>query len=56
MRWEYDPDADALYIRVVDGVPVARTQQVDPRTLVDPDRAGRVAGIEVLHPGYPGTP
>jgi uncharacterized protein YuzE len=51
MTFEYDKEADALYIRVLDGTPIARTEQIDPGTLVDVDDGGRVVGIDVVRPG-----
>ena len=48
-RSEYDADADALYLRLGTGR-VARTDEVDPGTLVDLDLDGHILGIEVIHP------
>lgn len=45
----YDYEADALYISLAAGT-VARTDEVEPGTLVDVDTAGAAQGIEVLHP------
>jgi uncharacterized protein YuzE len=45
----YDCEADALYIELADGS-VARTEEIDPGTMVDVDATGRPLGIEVLHP------
>lgn len=49
MELQYDRDADALYIQVTDAL-VARTDQIEPGTLVDVDSHGRIRGIEVLRP------
>ena len=46
----YDNDSDALYVSFRDGVRVDRTEQIDPGTLIDLDRAGEIVGIEVLRP------
>jgi uncharacterized protein YuzE len=45
----YDQNVDALYIRLTDS-PVARTDQIDPGTLVDLDDSGSLVGVEVLRP------
>ena len=50
MKLKYDQETDALYVRLVDGERVSRTEQLDTGTLVDIDRLGRVLGIEVLRP------
>ncbi len=50
MRLNYDQDADALYVKLVEGERVSRTEQIDRGTLVDLDRMGRVLGIEILRP------
>lgn len=47
---EYSQTADALYVNFVETNRVARTVEIDNRTLVDPLPDGRVAGIEVLVP------
>jgi uncharacterized protein YuzE len=49
IRQTYDTQADALYIELEER-DVARTQQIDPGTLVDLDESGNVLGIEVIHP------
>jgi uncharacterized protein YuzE len=50
MRLLYDHEADALTIKLADGI-VDRTVEVDSGTLVDLDAAGCVLTIEVIHPG-----
>ncbi|MBI4730106.1 MAG: DUF2283 domain-containing protein [Acidobacteria bacterium] len=50
MKLRYDEDEEALYILLTEGEEISRTEQVDPGTLVDLDRRGRVIGIEVLQP------
>jgi len=46
----YDQTADALYITLREGVAIARTEQLDPGTLVDVDRVGGAVGVEVIRP------
>jgi uncharacterized protein YuzE len=52
LDFKYDREADALYIRLTDGLQ-ARTVQIEPGTLVDVDSAGTAVGIEVIRPGRP---
>lgn len=49
MTFDYDQRADALDIRLGDTL-VARTEQIDPGTLVDLDEHGRIVSIEVIRP------
>ena len=42
----YDPEVDALYIKLRDGV--ARTQRLGDDVAIDYDADGAVAGIEIL--------
>jgi uncharacterized protein YuzE len=45
----YDPDADALYVRLAPkGTAIADTREVEPGIMLDMDEAGRLVGIEVL--------
>jgi uncharacterized protein YuzE len=45
----YDPEADALYVRVAPkGTRVAETREIEPGVMLDVDDKGRVIGIEVL--------
>jgi uncharacterized protein YuzE len=46
---EYDPQADALYVRVSEGAR-ARTVECDERHYVDLDDEGAPVGFEVLYP------
>lgn len=51
---EYDPDADAAYLRI--GTPVhdgeiASTREVEDGILFDFDAAGKLRGIEILGAG-----
>ena len=47
MKINYDPRADALYLRFQDGL-VGRTRKVEDGVLVDLDEAGRLYGIEII--------
>lgn len=47
MRLEYDPEAQALYIRLGKGR-VAYSREVKKGVIVDYDRSGRPIGVEVL--------
>lgn len=47
MKFEYDPQADALYIRLAVGL-VADTEEVRPGLMLDYDADGKILGIEML--------
>jgi uncharacterized protein YuzE len=47
MKIEYDPKADAMYIRLLAGT-VAESDEVRPGVVFDFDASGRVLGIEML--------
>jgi uncharacterized protein YuzE len=47
MRMTYDPDADALSLRLSEA-PVEESAEVAPNVVLDFDGEGRVVGIEVL--------
>jgi uncharacterized protein YuzE len=47
MRLTYDPDADALTLRLTDA-PVESSEEVAPNVVLDFDAEGRVVGVEVL--------
>ena len=47
MKIEYDPKADAMYIRLAAGT-VAESDEIRPGVLFDFDATGRVLGIEML--------
>lgn len=47
MQYEYDNEADALYVLVNEAI-VARTVNVDEMTLIDVDARGETVGIEIL--------
>lgn len=47
MKLEFDPQADALYLRLNDSK-IAESEQVRPGIVLDFDSAGNVIGVEVL--------
>ncbi|MCX7663530.1 MAG: DUF2283 domain-containing protein [Tepidimonas fonticaldi] len=47
MKVEFDPQADAMYIRLREGE-VADSDEVRPGVIFDLDAEGRVLGIEML--------
>lgn len=47
MRFEYDQQADAMYIRLRSGN-VAGSKEVHPGVVLDLDTQGQVLGIELL--------
>ncbi len=48
MKLHYDPEADALYLRLVDA-PIVDTEEVRPGLMLDFDAKNRVVGVEVLN-------
>jgi uncharacterized protein YuzE len=51
MRFEYDKEANALYIYLRGKIPeggVACTVELEPGVYLDADRAGRILGVEFL--------
>ena len=47
MKLEYDPQADAIYLRLKDAE-IASTREVEDNLIVDLDASGRMIGIELL--------
>ncbi len=47
MKIRYDPQADAIYIRITDAS-ISKTKKVDDNTLMDFDASGNLVGIELL--------
>jgi uncharacterized protein YuzE len=47
MKIEYDPEVDALYVRLTESK-VIESEQVQPGIILDFDEAGKVVGVEVL--------
>jgi uncharacterized protein YuzE len=48
MRIEYDPEVDALYVRLTESK-IIESEQVQPGIILDFDAAGKVVGVEVLN-------
>jgi len=48
MNIEYDPEVDALYVRLIDRK-IIESEEVQPGIILDFDEAGKVAGVEVLN-------
>jgi uncharacterized protein YuzE len=48
MNIEYDPEVDALYVRLT-SKKVVESEQIRPGIVLDFDEAGEVVGVEVLH-------
>jgi len=48
MRLTVDPEADALYLRLIDGE-IADSEQVAPGVVLDYDARDNVVGVELLH-------
>ena len=47
MKIEYDPTADALYVRLGD-TKIVESEQVQPGVILDFDESGKVVGVEIL--------
>ncbi len=47
MKASYDPDSDALYVRLADAS-VESSEEVRPGIVLDFDASGRLVAIEVL--------
>lgn len=48
MKIEFDPQADAAYLELIEGT-VERTEQIQPGVIADFDGEGRLLGLEILH-------
>jgi len=50
MKFTYDDNADAAYIRIMDAAngAVKESEEVRPGVIVDFDQEGRMVGIEIL--------
>lgn len=55
MRADHDSEADALYVRPIDG-PAARCVEFGLHLVVDLDAEGRPLGVELISPGVPFAP
>lgn len=47
MKIEYDPAADALYVRLGEAK-IIESEQVQPGVILDFDESGTVVGVEIL--------
>lgn len=47
MKIEYDPAADALYVRLGEAK-IIESEQVQPGVILDFDESGKVVGVEIL--------
>jgi uncharacterized protein YuzE len=50
MLVQYDTEAEATYVELVDGAAVARTVEVSDLVMVDVDADGRPVGVEFVVP------
>lgn len=48
MKFDYDPEVDALYIRLNEA-DIIESEEVQPGIILDFDADGKVAGVEVLN-------
>lgn len=48
MNFEYEPEADALYVRL-NTSKIIESEEIQPGIVLDFDAAGKVVGIEVLN-------
>ena len=48
MKIEFDPQADAAYLELIEGN-VERSECIQAGVIADFDRQGRLMGIEILH-------
>ena len=48
MKVRYDPEADALYIRLREGT-IAETEEVSAGVMLDVDAEGNPVGLEILN-------
>lgn len=48
MKFRYDPDADALYIRFNEGS-ICETEEISQGVLLDIDEEGKLVGLEILN-------
>lgn len=51
MNIQYDPEVDALYVRL-SGRKVVESEQVQPGIVLDFDEDGKVVGVEVLNASH----
>ncbi|MEW8959362.1 hypothetical protein MHLNE_24240 [Moorella humiferrea] len=48
MKFRYDPDADAVYIRFNDSS-IYETEEISQGVLLDIDEEGKLVGLEILN-------
>jgi uncharacterized protein YuzE len=48
MKFRYDPDADALYIRFSDSS-ICETDEISPGVMLDVDAEGKLVGLEIIN-------
>lgn len=48
MEISYDPEADALYVRLAEGK-ILDSDQIAPGVVLDYDESDNIVGVEVLH-------
>lgn len=48
MKFDYDPEVDALYVRLNEA-DIIESEEVQPGIILDFDENGKVAGVEVLN-------
>ncbi|QQS55121.1 MAG: DUF2283 domain-containing protein [Candidatus Competibacteraceae bacterium] len=48
MKFEFDPQADAVYLELTEAE-VEESKEIQPGIIMDYDAEGRIVGIEVLH-------
>ena len=54
MKIEYDPTADALYVRLGEAK-IIESEEVQPGVILDFDESGKVVGVEILSASKCGT-
>jgi len=55
MRFDYDPEVDALYLRLAESK-VVESEEFQPGIILDFDEKGNVVGVEVLNASKRGQP
>jgi uncharacterized protein YuzE len=48
MKFEFDPQADAVYLELTDAE-VEESREIQPGIIMDYDAEGRIVGIEILY-------
>jgi uncharacterized protein YuzE len=48
MKFEFDPQADAVYLELTDAE-VEESKEIQPGIIMDYDAEGRIVGIEILY-------